>query len=142
MKLSMCDIKYKPRSSIKSQALAYFVVEFSDDLIVEVEIEAKQLLEEKNIWKWTLFTDGASNQKGAGLGIILKSPQGGILPHTIGCEFNVTNNEAEYEALIMGLQLAKDLWIKDLQVFVDSLLLTNHFNGSYAVKGEKLDLYL
>jgi len=42
----------------------------------------------------------------------------------------------------MGLQLAKDLQIKYLQVFVDSLLLTNHYNGSYAVKGEKLALYL
>ena len=42
----------------------------------------------------------------------------------------------------MGLQLAKDLQIKDFQVFVDSLLLTNHFYGSCAIKGESLALYL
>lgn len=42
----------------------------------------------------------------------------------------------------MGLELDKDIQIKDLQVFVDSLLLTNHFDGSYAVKGERLALYL
>ena len=42
----------------------------------------------------------------------------------------------------MGLQLAQDLHIKDIQVYVDSLLITNHYNGSYAVKGEKLVLYL
>lgn len=42
----------------------------------------------------------------------------------------------------MGLQLAKDLWIKELQVYVDLLLITNHFNRSYAVKGERLALYL
>ncbi|XP_023762453.1 uncharacterized protein LOC111910880 [Lactuca sativa] len=42
----------------------------------------------------------------------------------------------------MGLQLANDLQIKDFWVFVDSLLLTNHYNGSYAVKAEKLALYL
>ena len=80
--------------------------------------------------RWTLFTGGASNQRGTGLGIILKSPQGDILPQTISCEFNAANNEVEYEALIMVVQLAKDLQIKDLQVFVDSLLITNHFNGS------------
>ena len=42
----------------------------------------------------------------------------------------------------MGLQLAQDLHIKDIQVYVDSLLITNHYNGSYAVKGEKFALYL
>ncbi|XP_052622445.1 uncharacterized protein LOC128127793 [Lactuca sativa] len=42
----------------------------------------------------------------------------------------------------MGLQLAKDFQFKDVQVFVDSLLLTNHYNGSYVVKGKKLALYL
>ena len=40
----------------------------------------------------------------------------------------------------MGLQLAKDIQIKDLQVFGDSLLLTNQFNGSYAVKGENISI--
>ena len=43
---------------------------------------------------------------------------------------------------IMGRQLARDLHIKDIQVYVDSLLITNHYNGSYGVKGEKLVLYL
>ena len=73
---------------------------------------------------------------------MLKSPQGDIIPQAVSCEFNATNNEAEYEALIMGLQLARDLHIKDIQVYVDSLLITNHYNGSYAVKREKLVLYL
>ena len=57
------------------------------------------------------------------------------------CDFQATNNEAEYEALITGLQLAKDLEIRVLQVYVDSLLLANHFNGSYAAC-ERLSKYL
>ena len=141
VKLSTYNIIYEPKTAIKSQALADFVADFSDDLKKEVEIEVEQLHKE-NIGKWTLFTDGASNTKGTGLGIMLKSPQGDIVPQAISCEFNATNNEAEYEALIMGLQLAQDLHIKDIQVYVDSLLITNHYNGSYAVKGEKLVLYL
>ncbi|KAI3762458.1 hypothetical protein L1987_52888 [Smallanthus sonchifolius] len=80
--------------------------------------------------------------RGTGLGIILKSPQGDILPKSISCEFQETNNEAEYEALIVGLQLAYDMKIRYLQVYVDSLLITNHFNGSYAGKGERLIKYL
>ena len=92
--------------------------------------------------RWILFTDGASKFRGTSLGIILKSPQRDIIPQAVRCKFDVTNNEAEHEALIMGLQLSKDLKIKDLQVFFDSLLLTNHFNGSYVLKGEKLGIYL
>ena len=42
----------------------------------------------------------------------------------------------------MGLKLAKDLQIKDIQVYVNSLLITNHFNGSYGIKGETLARYL
>ena len=103
VKLSTYNIYYKPRSSKKSQALEDFVADFTHDLRAEVEIEAKKLLEEENLGRRTLFTDGASNQRGTRLGIILKSPQGDILPQAVSCEFNATKNEAEYEALIMGL---------------------------------------
>ena len=81
-------------------------------------------------------------QNGTELEIMLKSPQGDIIPQAVSGEFNATSNEAEYEAPIMGLQLAKDLQIRDIQVYVDSLLITNHYNGSYAVKGERLALHL
>nr|XP_043630055.1 uncharacterized protein Mb2253c-like [Erigeron canadensis] len=92
--------------------------------------------------KWILYTDGAANVKGIGLGIVLKSPQGDIIPQAVNCHFIATNNDVEYEALISGMQLAKDMNIRNLKVHVDSLLLANHFNGSYAAKGEKLMQYL
>ena len=116
------------------------MADFSSDILEEADKEVQQLEEAGE--NWILYTDGASNIRGTGLGILLKSPQGDIIPLSISCEFQATNNEAEYEALIAGLQLAKDMEIKNIQVFVDSLLLTNHFNGSYAVKGEKLAKYL
>ena len=133
VKLSAYDIRYEPRTAIKSQALADFVADFSSDLQREAELEVQQLEETKD--PWILYTDGSSNVKGTGLGILLKSPQGDIIPHSIACEFQTTNNEAEYEALIAGLQIAKHMRIRYLEVHVDSLLITSHFNGSYAVKG-------
>ena len=51
---------------------------------------------------------------GIGLGMILKSPLGDIIPQAIICVFDASNNESEYDALIMGLQVAKDLHIKYL----------------------------
>jgi len=134
VKLSTYDIKYEPRNAIKSQALADFVADFTSDLQEQANLEVQQLEETKD--PWILYTDGASNVRGIGLGILLKSPQGGIVPQSIACEFQATNNEAEYEALIAGLQLAKQMRIPYLQVYVDSLLITNHSNGSYLVKGK------
>lgn len=58
-----------------------------------------------------------------------KTTLGDILHQVISCEFNSTNNKAEFKAVIMGFQLGNDL-----QVFIDSLLINYHFNGSYTVK--------
>nr|XP_043611674.1 uncharacterized protein LOC122583320 [Erigeron canadensis] len=140
VKLSAFNITYEPRTTIKSQALADFVADFTNDLQPEADLEVKLLTEKCE--KWILHTDGAANVRGIGLGIILKSPQGDMLPQSISCEFTATNNETEYEALIAGLELAKNMGIKCLQVYVDSLLLANNFNGSYTVRGEKLIAYL
>ena len=116
------------------------MADFSSELEESAKLEVKNLDESED--PWILFTDGASNVRGTRLGMLLKSPQGDIIPHSIACEFQATNNEAEYEALIAGIQLAKDMNVRYLQVYVDSLLITNHFNGSYTVKGEKLIKYL
>ncbi|KAI3813983.1 hypothetical protein L1987_18721 [Smallanthus sonchifolius] len=105
-----------------------------------VNLEVQQFKESMD--KWTLFIDGASNVRRTGLGIIHKSPQGDIITQSISCEFQATNNEEEYVAMIAGLQLAWDIKIRYLQVYVDSLIIANHLNGSYAVKGEKLAKYL
>ncbi|KAK9050558.1 hypothetical protein SSX86_029875 [Deinandra increscens subsp. villosa] len=142
VKLSAYDLIYEARTAIKSQALADFVADFSTDIQQEADHELQQLQQEENSGCWTLFTDGASNIRGTGLGIVLKSPQGDMIPQAVRCGFQATNNEAEYEALIAGLHLALHLGIQHIQVYVDSLLLANHFNGSYAAKGEKLVKYL
>jgi len=140
LKLSTYDIKYEARNAIKSQALADFVADFTSDLQEQPDLELQKLEEIK--YPWILFTNGASNFRGTCVGILLNSPQGDIIPQSIACEFQATNNEAEYEALIAGLQLEKQMRIRYLQVYVNSLLITNHFNGSYLVKGEKLIKYL
>ncbi|XP_017233034.1 uncharacterized protein LOC108207080 [Daucus carota subsp. sativus] len=58
------------------------------------------------------------------------------------CNFKATNNEAEYEALIMGLTITKDMKIKCINVSCDSLLIVNHVNGSYEAKDTKMLSYL
>ncbi|XP_056695403.1 uncharacterized protein [Spinacia oleracea] len=140
MALGSFDIKYQPRTAIKSQALADFVADISPDLEKTADDEIKLINNVEEVW--TLFVDGSSNFRGAGLGVVLKSPQGDMIAQAICCDFKATNNEAEYEALIAGLTLAEELGASGLNIFSDSQLIINQINGDYEAKDLKMTLYL
>ena len=72
--LSGYEIAYEPRTAIKSQALANFVEDFSPTLEQEAAKETAILTNDEPVGTWTLHTDGSSNIRGTGLGVILKSP--------------------------------------------------------------------
>ena len=63
-----------------------------------------------NIWK--MYFDGAKSRHGSRAGIILVSPVGEETLHSLWLEFDCTNNVVEYEALLLGLELARDMKIK------------------------------
>ena len=121
--LSAYDIRYLPRTAIKSQALADFVADFRPDLVAAAEEEVRHINQVGKTGTWQLYVDGSSNFRGAGLGIVLKSTQGDMIVRSICYYFKATNNEAEYEALIVGMILAHDLKDNNLHVFSDSLLI-------------------
>ena len=70
--------------------------------------------------QWKLYVDGARNDYCSGAGVVLETPEGRSLCYALRLEFPSTNNEAEYESLIAGLRIAKELKIKALQIFIDS----------------------
>lgn len=72
---------------------------------------------------WTMFTDGSSTISAGGAGIILISPEGFKIHQALKFSFPLTNNVAEYEALIAGVKLAIELDVKILDIFVDSQLV-------------------
>lgn len=92
--------------------------------------------------KWVFHVDGSSNFRGAGLGILLKLPQGDTIARAISCDFKATNNEAEYEALLAGLTLAKDLKATNVEAYNDSLLIVSQTKGEFAAKESKMTAYL
>ncbi|XP_029153203.1 uncharacterized protein [Arachis hypogaea] len=97
IELSQYDLRYEPRHAIKTQAMADFLVEVTGDPTEESSI------------RWRLHIDGASNQTSRGAGIILKSPVGVVYEQSIKFEFPMSNNQAEYENLLGGLILAKEV---------------------------------
>ena len=133
------DISYEPRTAIKSQALADFVVDFTPTPSQE---EEQEMLNVTSNSKWLMHTDGASNQVGVGLGVVLKSPQGDRIAQAVRCTFKATNNEAEYEALIAGLLVARDLNVQEIEVICDSLLIVNQVTDSYVARDSKMKAYL
>ncbi|XP_057790809.1 uncharacterized protein LOC131007914 [Salvia miltiorrhiza] len=143
VELSEYDITYKPRTALKSQVLADFVVDFAPNLIIQADKELCYLTEEPDqTGTWKLYVDGCSNMRGSGLGLVLISPQGDMVEQSIRCQFKATNNEAEYEAMLAGLELAKEMKVKRINVFSDSQLVVNQMQGSYQAKDAKMIAYL
>nr|XP_025652582.1 uncharacterized protein LOC112748569 [Arachis hypogaea] len=130
IELSQYDLRYEPRHAIKAQAMADFLVEVAGDPIKEAGIQ------------WRLHVDGASNQTSGGAGIILESPTGVIYEQSINFEFSVSNNQAEYEALLGGLILAREVGATRLEVCSDSHVVTSQVNGSHQPRDSLLQKYL
>uniref|UniRef100_A0A2N9FIR5 RNase H type-1 domain-containing protein n=1 Tax=Fagus sylvatica TaxID=28930 RepID=A0A2N9FIR5_FAGSY len=91
---------------------------------------------------WKMYFDGASNRHGSGIGILLVSPTDSHIPISIKLQFSTTNNMAEYEACILGLEAAISLGIKVLEVYGDSALIIRQAQKKWKVKEEKLQPYL
>ncbi|GJX94410.1 reverse transcriptase domain-containing protein [Tanacetum coccineum] len=117
--LESFDITYRLRTSIRGQILADFIAEKPDEEGPSMEVQAEEAILEP----WTLFTDGSSCLEGSGAGLILTSPEGEEFTYALRFEFDTSNNEAEYEALVDGLRIAEQMGVKNLIAKVDSRLV-------------------
>ena len=89
-----------------------------------------------------MHTDGSSNRQAGGVGVVLLSPEGDLVECMIRLNFPTTNNEAEYEALVASLDLARATGATSIVIYCDSQVITNQINGDYECKGERMKLYL
>uniref|UniRef100_A0A1S4CE23 RNase H type-1 domain-containing protein n=1 Tax=Nicotiana tabacum TaxID=4097 RepID=A0A1S4CE23_TOBAC len=105
----------------------------------EVNLVEEVVQDDSQIWK--LYFDGAVNIKGVGIGTILVSPTGQHYPATARLRFFCTNNTAEYEACIMGLNMAINLNVHELLVMGDSDLLIRQAQGDWETRDIKLIPY-
>jgi ribonuclease HI len=88
-----------------------------------------------------MYFDGSLNFEGAGAGVLLISPTGEQLKYVLQIFWKVSNNEAEYEALLHGLRLAASLGIKRLLVYGDFAVVINQVNKSWDRNKENMDAY-
>ncbi|XP_043692995.1 uncharacterized protein LOC122643442 [Telopea speciosissima] len=145
--LSEFDITYVNQKSMKGR-------EFSDHLAAHpMESDSRPMedsfpednlafMEEEDYkdW-WQLYFDDATNQRGYGDGILLITLEDLYLPPAFRLEFPCTNNIAEYEACVIGLEAAMALGIKKLRVYGDSSMVICQTQGGWKMKNEKLKPY-
>jgi ribonuclease HI len=88
-----------------------------------------------------MYFDSLLKLEGAGAGVLLISQNGEQLKYVLQTFWKVSNNEAEYEALLHGLRLAISLGIKRLLVYIDSTVVINQVNKSWDRNKENMDAY-
>ena len=132
IELSEFDIQYRPRTAIKGLVVVDFIVEFilMDGQGVEM------------ILQWNIYTDGSSNRQAGGAGVVLFSLEKDKIECMIRLEFHSTNNEAEYEALIVGIDLVRAAEAKKMVIHSDSQIVTSQVNDIYECKNERMKRYL
>ena len=132
VELSEFDIKCEPRGTIKGQIFADFVVKLSSETVQSAGDD----------FRWVLSMDGSSNQLGSEAGVILEGPNGVLIEQSLRFAFKANNNQAEYEALIVGILLAKEMGAKVLMAKSDSLLVTEQVTGEFQAKDPQMAAYL
>jgi ribonuclease HI len=133
VELEALSINFKPRTAIKSQALVDFMAEWRDNQIPTPVDKLEH---------WTMYFDRSLKLDGGGARVLFISLRGEQLKYVLQILWEVSNNEAEYEALLHGLRLAISLGIKRLLVYGDSLLVVQQVNKQWDCNKETMDAYV
>ena len=112
---------------MKGQVLADFVAEFSpkNDRKMVCHVENRP---------WKVFVDGASSALEADVGIVIITPEGIWLEHSFRLSFRASNNEAEYEALLVDLRVVLGMGARDVEIYSDSRLVVNQVQGNFEAR--------
>ena len=141
-------IKYMPRTSLKGQVLANLIVEFAE---APVENESNEHhMDEKSVGliatqeplQWKVYMDGAANQKGFCVGLVLISPEELVVEKSLRLGFSATNNEAEYEALLEGMFMIHRMGGKSVTMFSDSRLVVGQVKDKLEARDDRMRGYL
>jgi len=128
--LSEFDLRYESAKAVKGQVIADFITQHHKPSVGYVELV-----------RWTLFFDGSLCKQCGGNIIVIISPQGASFEFAFPTEPMITNNQAEYEAILKGLQLLHEVKAEEIEVFGDSQLIINQLIGLYECKEDTLRGY-
>ena len=119
-----------PLKSFKGQALANFLANHSS-LEIKPEKDVELGIYEVERQHWVLKFDGSSTKNFAGVGILVISPKGINTTLSFNLAFKCTNNQAEYEVLVIGLEILLELGAQEIQIIGDSQLVLQQLIMEY-----------
>ena len=142
--LGAFDIKYMTRTSVKGQVITDLVAEFT-------EASAEERVEKQNMdgklvgvisvqeyFLSKVYVDGATNHKGSGVGLVLISQEKITIEKFLRLGFSATNNETEYETLLVGMIMVQKMGGKAVEVFSDSRLVVGQVQGELKARGPRM----
>ena len=130
------DLAYESLKSMKGQIVADFIVEHRIDDEHEIDVNLISLV------PWRLYFDGSVCDDGQGVGIVYISPHGDVFEASCRLEYFCTNNQAEYEALLFGLEMMVAVGATHVEAFGDSLLIVQQVNKVFQCIDGSLNMYL
>jgi hypothetical protein len=125
-------ISFAPQKAIKYQVLADFVAEWVDTQLPTASIQPEL---------WTMYFDGSLMKTGACAGLLFISPLGKHLRYVLRLHFPVSNNVAEYEALVNRLCIAIELGVRRLDARGDSQLVIDQVMKNSNCRDRKMEAY-
>nr|GEY57208.1 hypothetical protein [Tanacetum cinerariifolium] len=158
--LGTYDVTYAPRNTIKSKVIADFLADtmIRDDPNNEETVGPKKPSDQKKAPEsskskekqmaidfmaeadtWKLYTDGASNDYGSSAGLILIDLEGMEYSYALRLNFNNSNNDIKYEALLAGLRITVGMKVEKMHTFVDSKLVANQVSHIPREENKKVD---
>ena len=136
------------RTSVKGQVLANLMAEFTEPEVEELpsvgDMDEKLVgtISQYRLSTWKVYVDEASNQKGSGVGLVLISLEKVVIEKSLRLDFSATNNEAEYETLLVGMAMVQRMGGKSIKLFLDSRLVIGQVRGEFEAKDERMQGYL
>ncbi|XP_072062118.1 uncharacterized protein [Arachis hypogaea] len=119
--LTKFDLQYVPAKAVKGQGAN----------VLDVKVDY-----------WKLYFDGSKHKDGAWVGIFIISPEGIPSEFLFELKYPCSNNMAEYEALILGLEILIGKGALEVQIFGDSQLVLKQLSKEFKCNNEKLQKYL
>ncbi|XP_074266517.1 uncharacterized protein LOC141589792 [Silene latifolia] len=141
--LKQYDLVFMSQKAVKGQVIA----DFFADHPVPAEWELSDELPGEEIFyvdilpPWQMYFDGAARRDEAGARVVFISPQNHVMPYSFTLTQFCSNNVAEYQALILGLQMAIEIGVRDMDIYGDSQLVISQVLDKYEVRKEDLIPY-
>ena len=137
-----------PRTSVKGQVLANLMNEFvecPEEIYIEqhgMDEKSVGLISAQAPSPWKVYVDGAANQRGSGVGLVLISPERITIEKSLRLGFSATINEAEYEALLIGMGIVQKMGGRTVEMFSDLRLVVGQVKAELEARDTRTQEYL